>query len=181
MPFVYFIFSKSLIRQTWLLTSTLGDDESMSHKYYYKFKTILSLYGLVYIATITFLAYRDILHGESINGIIFVIIFSLILGALIGPLFTWGVIRIFPVYVNKDGLRSYNCYGFYKTISWHEIETIQPINIIGFKYIRVKSKLGGLPIWVPIWINDVKGFLDRIDYCGGDKILFQKYFDRKNS
>ena len=150
----------------------------MQHKFYSNFKIGLLFGGLVYALTIIFLAGKDILFGQPINEIVSIFIFTFISGIFVVPLLTWIIIRIFPVYVLKEGLRSYNIYCFYKTIQWNEIQTIRPISIIGFKYIRVKSKSGGPPIWIPIWINNKKDFLDNIDNFGGNKSFFQKYFDK---
>jgi hypothetical protein len=150
----------------------------VGQKYYSKYTIVLVFLSIVYISTLFFLAGKDYFNGYAIQKISFILRWSLVFGMLVVPVLTWVLVRCFPVYVKKEGLRSYNIYCFYKDIFWDDIETINPINILGLKYIRVKSKLGGTPIWIPIWIDNIDSFLDTIDFYGGDKSLFQKYFEK---
>ncbi len=148
----------------------------MQKKYYSKFSIGLISISIVYVSTILLLASKDYVLGDEIQKISFILTWTLVSGLFVVPVYTWIFIRCFPVYVKKEGLRSYNIYCFYKEIKWNEIEKIIPINILGLKYIRVKSKLEGTPIWIPLWINDYDSFLDTVSLYGGDNTLFQKYF-----
>ena len=150
----------------------------MTKKYFTKFKTSLLFGYFIYSSTIICLASYDLFCGAPIKKVLFVFSLSLITGFIVVPFIMLILTRLLPVYVKKEGLRSWNIFSFYKTIPWNDIQSIKTFNFIGFKYILVKSKLGGLSIWIPTGLNDVDSFLNSIEHCGGDRNLFQEYFNK---
>lgn len=82
-------------------------------------------------------------------------------------LLLWGAVLLFPVYVSKEGLRSYTLWGDYRTIPWDRIDTIRPINFLGLRYLRAGTHGAGAPVWVPLWLSDKRGFGEEITRLAG--------------
>ncbi len=88
-------------------------------------------------------------------------------GALtIGLLFGVAV-ALFPVYVLHHGVRCYNFWGAYRTIAWSEVSDVQRQNLFGLRYLSVASIAGGSPIWIPLYLSDMTGFITAVKNRAG--------------
>ncbi len=148
----------------------------MPDKYFSKYKTALfyTLAGL--LGTIFFMAIIKLVIGKPVNLILSVTRISCLIAFVIAPFLSWILVRMFPVYVLPEGLKSYNVFGHYSTVRWGEIAEVEPINFLGLKYLRVKSTHKKLPIWIPTWLNGNSLFLENVTRLSGKKEHFEKHF-----
>jgi hypothetical protein len=98
-------------------------------------------------------------------------------GAVVGVRFLWAAavvfvfivaaVLLFRVYVSAEGLRCYTFWGNYHTLSWPEIDSVHPFNLLGLRYLRVGSSQSGYTVWVPLFLADMQGFRDAVhEYAG---------------
>ncbi len=146
--------------------------------YYCHFKRLWKQAFIIYLIAIFNISVMDYFSGAEIGVVLKVAIISMCCGPLITALPLWIMTRVFPVYVKKEGLRSYNIFAFYRTVPWNEIDKIRPINFLGLRYIRVGSIRGGAPIWIPMFLDNVDGFIESVEYFGGDASLFEKFMKK---
>ena len=148
----------------------------MANNYLLKYKTSLGYTLAGILATILLIAIAALIIGKPVKLVLSVTIGSCLIALVIAPLFSWILVRSFPVYVLPEGLSSYNAFGCYSTVRWEEIAEVEPINILGLKYIRIKSTSKKPPIWIPTWLNDNRLFLENVTRLGGKREHFEKYF-----
>lgn len=68
----------------------------------------------------------------------------------------------FPVYIRPDGLRCYDFFGNYRLAPWETIERAEPINLLGLRYLRVQAPPLARPLWLPLFLADMDGFVDAV-------------------
>jgi len=148
----------------------------VANNYLLKYKTSLGYTLAGILATILLIAIAALIIGKPVKLVLSVTIGSCLIALVIAPLFSWILVRSFPVYVLPEGLSSYNAFGCYSTVRWEEIAEVEPINILGLRYIRIKSTRKKPPIWIPTWLKDNGMFLKKVTRFGGKREHFEKYF-----
>jgi hypothetical protein len=149
----------------------------VADKYFPKYKTSLGYTLAGILATILLIAIAALIIGKPVKLVLSVTIGSCLIALVIAPLLSWIFVRSYPVYVLPEGLSSYNAFGCYNTVRWKEIAKVEPINILGLRYIRIKSTSKKSPIWIPTWLNDNDLFLESVAKLGGKREHFEKHFN----
>jgi hypothetical protein len=91
-----------------------------------------------------------------------------VLSILATPLVVWG----YPVYILADGLKGYNFWGIYSTIPWNAITAVRPLYLGVVVYARVFSPRIRLPLWLPLFLDDMERFTNLVrDRAGLDHPL----------
>jgi hypothetical protein len=85
----------------------------------------------------------------------------------VGGLFGLAVL-VCPVYVFPHGVRCYNFWGLYQTVTWEEISTIQKRYVFGLPYLTVRPAAGGGPIWLPLYLSNMERFVTAVRDRAGD-------------
>lgn len=81
-------------------------------------------------------------------------------------------VAAFPVRVSAAGLNCYDFVGRYRTLAWPDITAADPVNLQGLRYLTVTGRDGGAPLWVPLYLADMPGFLDAVrSHTGPDHLL----------
>ena len=79
--------------------------------------------------------------------------------------FVWCV----PIYVSQEGIRSFNIWGAYRLVLWSDIREIRPVNLLGLKYLRIYSAAIDWPVWLPLYLSDIGGFVTQArQHAGAD-------------
>jgi hypothetical protein len=96
----------------------------------------------------------------------------------VGERFLWAAVGVFVfvvaaaalfrVYVSAEGLRCYTFFGNYHTLSWPEIDSVRPINLLGLRYLRVGSSQSGYTVWVPLYLADMPRFRAAVREFAGE-------------
>jgi hypothetical protein len=84
------------------------------------------------------------------------------------------VVILFRVYVSADGLRCYAFWGNYHTLSWPEIDSVRPINLLGLRYLRVGSSQSGHTVWVPLFLADMPRFRAAVRELAGEEHILAR-------
>ena len=53
-----------------------------------------------------------------------------------------------PQSLSADGVRAHSVFGVRRSIRWEDIAAVRPFSLLGLKYLRLYSKLGGSPLWL---------------------------------
>ncbi len=149
----------------------------MADKYFSKYKTSLGYIFVGMFGTIFLLAIGSLIMGKPVKFVLSVTKGSCLTAFVVTPILSWVLIKIFPVYVLPEGLRSYNAFGYYTTIRWEEIAEVEPTKILGLKYVRIRSTSKKRSILIPTWLNDNTSFLKSVTKLGGKREHFEKYFN----
>lgn len=149
----------------------------MADKYFSKYKTCLGYTLAGILGTIFLMAIGGLIIGKPVKFILLVTKGSCLTAFVVTPLLSWVLVRIFPVYVLPEGLRSYNSFGYYSTVRWEEIAEVEPTKILGLKYVRIRSTSKKPPILIPTWLNDNALFLKSVTKLGGKREHFEKHFN----
>ncbi|MCF6236298.1 MAG: hypothetical protein L3J70_08005 [Gammaproteobacteria bacterium] len=112
--------------------------------------TFRAAYGILLIHGLAFYTIL-VLITDGLNVDVKAYFFSAILPA-IG---TFAMIRYFKIIVTKEGVSSYDFWGRSRFVEWNNITQINPVRIIGLKYIRVVYSTGKQPLWMPLFLDDV--------------------------
>jgi hypothetical protein len=91
----------------------------------------------------------------------------------LGAIFALAVVG-FPVYVSADGIRCYNFYGIYHTVSWANMQRLQIRSLFGLRYLVIDASGSGSEIWLPLYLSDMPGFVASVrEYAGEQHALVQ--------
>jgi hypothetical protein len=60
-------------------------------------------------------------------------------------------VNCFPVYVGETGIRSYDFWGMYSTMTWAEMATISRFRLLWLHYLIVRSKTK--VIYIPLFLS----------------------------
>lgn len=88
------------------------------------------------------------------------------LAAVIALLF-WGAVRVFPVKLTPSAIRCYDTAGLYQTVHWADVESVELIASHGLRYLQVAAINLRRPITVPLWLEDMPGFLQAVERYAG--------------
>jgi hypothetical protein len=81
---------------------------------------------------------------------------------------------VFTILVTRDGIRGHTFWGVARFIPWNEIKIATPINFIVVPYVRIHSKRGGKPIWLPLFLTDRAGLSKAIRrFASAENPLFR--------
>jgi hypothetical protein len=76
------------------------------------------------------------------------------------------MVLFFKVNVGTWGLRSYDFWGSYHEIEWHEMKEARPLNMLGARYLRVVSP-GQATLWVPLFLANQGEFARLVQQHAG--------------
>src|SRR5262245_36534973 len=88
------------------------------------------------------------------------------------------LVILFRVFVSPEGIRCYDFWGRYHTVTWPDVVDVRPINMLGLKYLRVYAEDVSTPVWVPTFLTDQRGFDDLVRQYAGPGHLFTRAIDR---
>src|SRR5438067_5657870 len=71
-----------------------------------------------------------------------------VVGVILGLLFSIAFHLALAQTLSPDGIRAHNVFGARRSIRWEHIATVRPFSLVGFKHLRLYSKLGGRPAWL---------------------------------
>lgn len=93
--------------------------------------------------------------------------------------FIWVVIYVScgQVQVTADGFSIPACWSPAQHIAWAEIVSVTPINLVGWRYLRVCSKSGARRLWLPLFLADESGFVTALARCTDRHNPLRRYFD----
>jgi hypothetical protein len=105
--------------------------------------------------------------------IIFVLFFRdqplrLIIEGMVGGAAAGVLAMVYGVYfqsvaVHPQKLRAYTFWGTKVILEWTEIVAVRPIRILGLLYLRVVSSGRKKPIWLPLFLVDLPGFVTAVN------------------
>lgn len=105
----------------------------------------------------------------STVGLVVCLVVFAVLSLLSSPI----LIACFPVHINSLGIRAYNFWGIYHNIAWSEIRLVKLLNILGLRYLIVKSD-ENRSILVPIFLSRKQQFKEDVKvYAGESSLLVQ--------
>jgi len=82
-------------------------------------------------------------------------------------------IRLFPVKIGPEGIRSYTAYGNYQTIIWQDFKHLKPFSILGLRYISIKNTRSK-SIHIPLFLSGMNRFLEDVrTLAGAEHMLVQ--------
>jgi hypothetical protein len=58
------------------------------------------------------------------------------------------------------GVRSFDVWGRYHNVTWGVMVEAQPLNFLGWRYLRVRRAGGGPSLWLPLFLNEQQRFAD---------------------
>jgi hypothetical protein len=67
------------------------------------------------------------------------------------------LIRLFPVYIDRQGVKSYNFWGVYRYLRWDEITSAKPFIIFNLSYIQIRS-IDNKQIFIPLFLSKMSSF-----------------------
>ncbi|QEL17526.1 hypothetical protein [Limnoglobus roseus] len=83
---------------------------------------------------------------------------------LLGVLFSLTV-WLMPVYVSASGVRSYNGFGVYRTLTWDEMAEVREDGMGGLGYLVISNRSGWREIWVPLFLADMPNVNTAVRAC----------------
>lgn len=72
------------------------------------------------------------------------------------------MVRFYKITITNEGLRGYDFWGVYHTINWKGIIKVTPVKILGLKYIKINNEDSSRPLWIPLFLNDMDGFIKEV-------------------
>jgi hypothetical protein len=83
-------------------------------------------------------------------------------------LLLWGAKLLFPVKVFPTAIRCYDTAGLYQTVQWSEITRAAQFSTYGLTYIEVYAAHINRPLTIPLWLEDLSGFIAAIENYAGE-------------
>lgn len=79
---------------------------------------------------------------------------------------------LFPFNVTPAGVEGHSAFGTIKHLTWDKMRDSKTMYMGGINYVRIRSTSGGLPMWLPLFIEKREDFIGRInDYAPIDNPL----------
>ena len=89
-------------------------------------------------------------YASILSVLFFVVAVSFLLVAIVR--------QVWKVVVSASGIDGQNAWGFALTLTWQEIKTTRPFNFGGLRYLRLYSSQTKRVMWLPLFLQDKKGF-----------------------
>ena len=67
-------------------------------------------------------------------------------------------VHSYPVNVQVDGITGYDHWGQEWHLPWEAISRVRPVNLLGFKFLKVHCEYSGVSLWLPLFLADPQGF-----------------------
>ena len=68
---------------------------------------------------------------------------------------------LFRTHVTRDGIHGQDIWGGPRALRWNEVTHIRPRRILNLRYL-VLHRERGAPLWLPLFLRDVQGFLEAV-------------------
>jgi hypothetical protein len=92
------------------------------------------------------------------------------------------LVLAFPVRVGETGIQGQTAFGTGIRLRWDELDQISRFNFLGLRYLRISSKNGGWALYLPLFLNDVKGFWEQVArFAEPENPLYRFGFEKKDS
>jgi hypothetical protein len=86
------------------------------------------------------------------------------------------LVECFKVKLKPSGISCFNFWGIYSFVLWDEIREVKTFNFLGLKYIRVFFRNSRIPLWVPLFIKNRRGFSKALtEFAPEDNLLRQAF------
>ena len=88
---------------------------------------------------------------------------------LLAIIYFWAVVsayiltKAFAVKLTGDAIRGRTFWGSARSLEWPNVADMRPLNIMGFRFLRIYPKEGGAPLWVPLFVKNKAEFLAAIE------------------
>jgi hypothetical protein len=88
---------------------------------------------------------------------------------LLSIIYLWAVVgayivaKLFAVKLTGDAIRGRTFWGTARSLEWSNVSDMRPLNIVGFRFLRIYPKEGGAPLWVPLFVKKKAEFLAAIE------------------
>lgn len=130
-------------------------------------------YSLI-LAIITFiiLVFLDDELNVNLKAVIFALVFCSLGSALLSLI----LLNYYKITINSTGVKGTNFWGKSKFVQWPNITSAKKINLIGLKFVRLYPRDGSLPIWIPLFLNNMSEFEDIIIKLTPEGNAAQKFF-----
>lgn len=73
-------------------------------------------------------------------------------------LYIWFYREFFKVVVSESEIKAHTLWSIPTSFDWQDIEIVRPINLGGFRSLRLYSTQSKRVIWLPLYLSDRKGF-----------------------
>ena len=81
--------------------------------------------------------------------------------------------------VTADQLRRRGVGWTFNSMKWKDIQEVKPINLAGFRYIRVFSKNANRAWWIPLFLHDQAGFVAAVRRFTEPDNPLRQYFENR--
>ncbi len=84
-------------------------------------------------------------------------------------IYLWAVVGAYivakatAVKLTDDVIRGRTFWGRARSLEWPNVSDMRPLNIMGFRFLRIYPKEGGAPLWVPLFVRKKAEFLAAIE------------------
>lgn len=96
--------------------------------------------------------------------------------SLLAAFLTAPVVRLFKVYVYRDGLCGSGTWIWYRCLAWSEIQCVRHLNFVGLPYLRIYSHETLTAIWLPLFLTNMNRFKEIVaEHAESDNPLVE-YF-----
>lgn len=113
----------------------------------------------------------SLLHFFVVIGVI-VLVVDILAGLIL--------VECFKVKLKPTGISCYNFWGIYSFVLWNEIREAKIINFLGLKFVRVFFRNSRIPLWVPLFIKNRKGFSAALSGFAPASNLLRQVFEQNN-
>ena len=121
---------------------------------------LLLVLGALSAAVMTRILQESGAVGPSVWSLTFLRILLIIyLWAMVCTVF---VVWTFSVRVGVEGIHGRTFWGQARSLKWADVITVRRIGPWPFRFLRLFSKDGGAPLWMPLFVKRRKRLQDRI-------------------
>jgi membrane associated rhomboid family serine protease len=83
---------------------------------------------------------------------------GLLFGMIVGGFYSFA----YPISVRRDGIYGYNFWSSYSMVLWDEIIDIEPIQYLGFSYLKAFFEGSTAPLWIPLFLAKQDKFVTAV-------------------
>ncbi len=88
------------------------------------------------------------------------------------------VVGYFKVVLHAHGIRGYNFWGLSASLTWQEIASVKPVNLFGYRFLRLAPGSAGSALWLPLFLQDMGAVRSAVLEYAPPHSPMRAYFER---
>ena len=107
-------------------------------------------------------------------------LWSLAAAAFVSAVWSLSMVAYYKVILTGEDIKGFNFWGMSRTLRWNDITAVKSVNFIGLRYLKVFSNRTSLPLWIPLFLKNMREFTKFAASVPPDGNVFREYYSNNS-